>query len=117
GHVRHISVHCGGVVIVPRHVTDHAPMEIAPKGLPVLQWEKDQTEDAGLVKIDILGNRSLAVIRDALASLRASGEADIDPARWSPLHDARTQALIARGDTVGVFYVESPAMRQLLRKA
>ena len=40
-----------------------------PKGLPVIQWEKDQTEDAGLVKIDLLGNRSLAVIRDALAAI------------------------------------------------
>jgi error-prone DNA polymerase len=116
-HVRHLSVHCGGVVIVPDAVAHHAPVEIAPKGLPVLQWEKDQVEDAGLVKIDILGNRSLAVIRDCVATLGESGALRFDPAQWDPLHDPGAQALLVQGETVGVFYVESPAMRQLLRKA
>ncbi len=117
GHIRHLSVHCGGVVLTRDAITHYSAVEMAPKGLPILQWEKDQTEDAGLVKIDILGNRSLAVIRDALASLDAQGAARIDPLRWSPVHDAATQALIAGGQTLGVFYVESPAMRQLLQKA
>ena len=57
---------CGGVVIVPDDIRRYVPVEFTVKGLPVIQWEKDQTEEAGLVKIDLLGNRSLAVIRDAI---------------------------------------------------
>ena len=53
--------------------------------MPVIQWEKDQTEDAGLVKIDLLGNRSLAVIRDALAAIKQNTGRAIDYATWDPL--------------------------------
>ena len=69
GQLRHLAQHCGGLVIVPDDIRRYVPVEISAKGRPLIQWEKDQTEDAGLVKIDILGNRSLAVIRDALAAV------------------------------------------------
>ena len=68
-------MHPGGVVITPRPIDEYVPVERAPKGVPIIQWEKDAAEDAGLVKIDLLGNRSLAVIRDALANLRENGAA------------------------------------------
>ena len=116
GHPRHLSVHCGGVVIVPDAISDHVPVEPAAKGVGIIQWEKDATEDAGLVKMDLLGNRSLAVIRDALASVKAHYGVDIPWERFNPLEDRLAQDLIRRGDTVGVFYVESPAMRQLQQK-
>jgi error-prone DNA polymerase len=116
GYPRHLSVHCGGVVIVPDRIDRYVPVQEAPKGVRIIQWEKDQAEDAGLVKIDLLGNRSLAVIRDALAAVRENHGVEIDYARWDPTTDRATQELIARGDTVGVFYVESPAMRQLQKK-
>ncbi|MBN1567500.1 MAG: DNA polymerase III subunit alpha [Acidobacteria bacterium] len=116
GYPRHMSVHCGGVVIVPDRIDRYVPVEPAPKGVPIIQWEKDQAEDAGLIKIDLLGNRSLAVIRDALAAVRENYGKAIDYARWDPTTDARTQDLIRRGDTIGVFYVESPSMRQLQQK-
>ena len=54
-HFRHLSMHCGGVVIVPDEIRRYVPVEFTAKGLPVIQWEKDQTEEAGLVKIDLLG--------------------------------------------------------------
>ncbi|MDZ7373534.1 MAG: DNA polymerase III subunit alpha [candidate division KSB1 bacterium] len=113
---RHLSVHPGGVVIVPGKVEDYVPVEMAAKGVRIIQWEKDQAEDAGLVKIDLLGNRSLAVIRDALRAIEEHHGIRIDYAQWNPLEDRATQELIARGDTMGVFYVESPAMRLLQRK-
>jgi len=122
GHFRHLSLHCGGIVIVPDEIRRYVPVEIAAKALPVLkklpviQWEKDQTEEAGLVKIDILGNRSLAVIRDALAAIARNTGRQIDYAAWDPIADARTQELIRRGDTIGCFYIESPGTRLLLRK-
>jgi len=116
GYPRNLSVHCGGVVIVPDRLDRHVPVERAPKGVPIIQWEKDQAEDAGLVKIDLLGNRSLAVIRDALAAVRENCGVAFDYETWDPTTDAATQELMRRGDTVGVFYVESPAMRQLQQK-
>ena len=113
---RHLSVHCGGVVITPEPITDLVPVEQAPKGVPVIQWEKDQAEDFGLVKIDLLGNRSLAVVRDALELVERHGGPRLEYARFNPLEDPAAVDLLARGDSVGVFYVESPAMRQLQKK-
>ena len=115
-HFRHLSMHCGGVVIVPDEIRRYVPVEFTAKGLPVIQWEKDQTEEAGLVKIDLLGNRSLAVIRDALAAVASHTGREIDYVTWDPLNDRPTQDLIRRGDTIGCFYVESPATRLLLKK-
>jgi error-prone DNA polymerase len=116
GHFRHLSLHSGGVVIVPDEIRRYVPVEVSAKGLPVIQWEKDQTEDAGLVKIDILGNRSLAVIRDALAAIARNTGRQIDYRTWDPVPDEPTQELIRRGNTMGCFYIESPATRLLLRK-
>jgi error-prone DNA polymerase len=133
GFPRYLSVHCGGVVIAPDGLDRYVPLQPAKKvlhlsgaletgssGLPgdlhqvmVVQWEKDQAEEMGLVKMDILGNRSLAVIRDARAAVRENYGVEIDFHRINPLQDQATQDLLARGDTIGVFYVESPAMRQL----
>ena len=112
---RHLSVHSGGVVITPEPIDRYAPVETAEKGVPILTWEKDGVEAAGLVKIDLLGNRSLAVIRDALENLKQN-RISIGEGFRDPTADPDTQALIARGDTIGVFYVESPAMRQLQAK-
>ena len=117
GHPRNLSVHCGGVVITPTPIDSYVPMEPMPKGVNVIQWEKDQTEEAGLVKIDLLGNRSLAVIRDALASIAHNYHVEIDYERWNPLYDRETKRLFQNGDTIGVFYVESPAMRLLQKKS
>jgi error-prone DNA polymerase len=115
-HFRHLSVHCGGIVIVPDEIRRYVPVEIAAKGVPVIQWEKDQTEEAGLLKIDLLGNRSLAVIRDALEAIAHNTGRRIDYAAWDPLSDSATQELIRQGDTIGCFYIESPATRILLKK-
>ena len=116
GHFRNLGLHPGGVVLVPDEIRRYVPVEISASGLPVIQWEKDQAEDAGLVKIDLLGNRSLAVIRDALAAVQQHTGRAIDYATWDPLSDAATNELIRRGDTMGCFYVESPATRMLLKK-
>ena len=77
GVLRHLSVHCGGVIVTPERIDSYVPVEISAKGLPVIQWEKDQTEMAGLIKTDILGNRGLAVIRDVINSLRMEGRANL----------------------------------------
>lgn len=115
GMPRGLSMHCGGLVITPNPVSQYAPVEISNNGYPLLAWEKEGTEAAGLVKIDLLGNRSLAVIRDALENLKEQG-VYIDERTWHPSGDQKTIAALANGDSMGVFYIESPAMRQLQKK-
>jgi error-prone DNA polymerase len=104
------------VVIVPDDIRRYCPVEISANGAQVLQWEKDSVEDSGLVKIDILGNRSLAVIRDALALVERNHGLHIDRDGWDPINDPETARIFYRGDTFGVFYFESPATRQVLTK-
>ncbi|MBP6607920.1 MAG: DNA polymerase III subunit alpha, partial [Nitrospira sp.] len=116
GHFRHLGLHPGGVVLVPDEIRRYVPVETSASGWPVIQWEKDQAEDAGLVKIDLLGNRSLAVIRDALTAIQHNTGRLIDDALWDPISDPVTQEVIRLGNTMGCFYVESPATRLLLKK-
>ena len=113
---RNLSVHPGGVVITPKAIDTYAPVQTTARGLPVLQWDKDGVEDAGLVKIDLLGNRSLGVIRDALAGVCENG-AEIDENAWVPEEDPATRQMVAQGRTMGCFYIESPAMRLLQEKS
>jgi error-prone DNA polymerase len=122
---RHLSVHAGGVVITPTPLTDYVPVEPAAKTLtddpdlpvPVIQFEKDGTEDAGLVKIDLLGNRSLAVIRDAIDAVQGHTSHRIDYTSSAAGQDEGAKALFRTGKTMGVFYTESPASRLLCAKS
>lgn len=116
GCLRHLSVHCGGVVVTPGPIEDYAPVEWATKGVPVIQWEKDQTEMAGLVKIDLLGNRSLAVVRDALNAANKNYGKSYDYRTFNPIDDPKTREMMIAGNTMGVFYVESPGTRLYLQK-
>ncbi|MBN1648454.1 MAG: DNA polymerase III subunit alpha, partial [Spirochaetales bacterium] len=79
-------------------------------------WEKDAAEDAGLVKIDILGNRSLGVLRDSITMVNRINGNNISWEGFCPLDNRQTREQIEQGDTLGIFYVESPATRQLLKK-
>ncbi len=125
GTPRHLSLHPGGVVIVPGALTDYVPIEPAVKELtdapdllvPVIQFEKDGAEDAGLVKIDLLGNRSLAVIRDGIAAVAANTGRQLDYTSQEAGEDAATRELFRTGRTMGVFYTESPASRALCVKS
>lgn len=112
---RYIGTHPGGVVITPGPISAHTHVQPSPSGIPVLAWEKDGTERAGLIKIDLLGNRSLAVLRDCLTLVNA-GAAKPLPWDFDPFADGRARMLLESGDTMGIFYVESPATRRLLRK-
>ena len=113
-HFNHLSTHCGGVVVVPDDIRRYCPVEVSNKGLQVLQWEKDAVEDSGLVKIDILGNRSLAVIRDTMELVEQNHGVHLDYAGLDPLTDPKTVRIFYKGDTFGIFYFESPATRRLL---
>ena len=123
GVLRYLSVHPGGVIIVPDTIYKYVPVLKAPKGVQIVQWEKEQVEDSGLLKIDLLGNRSLAVVRDTIQQINlnygksASDSKYLDYHQIQPVDDVKTSQLLKNGKTMGVFYIESPAARQLLAKA
>ena len=123
GAFQHPSVHPGGMVIVPDEIQKYVPVMMAPKGVQIVEWEKDQVEDSGLLKIDLLGNRSLAVVRDTIRQINlnygktASQTAYLDYHKIQPIGDEKTEQLMKSGKTMGIFYIESPATRQLLAKA
>jgi DNA polymerase III alpha subunit len=109
---RHLGTHCGGVVITPEPICNYTHVQPSRLGYPVMAWDRDGAAAARLVKIDLLGNRSLSVLRDTLRT--AAG--GMLPGPEEVLRDPATGRMIGRGDTLGLFYVESPACRQLLRK-
>lgn len=74
-----IGTHPGGVIVTPGPIRAEAPVQMSAKGYPIVQWEKDGVEEMGLVKIDLLGNRSLAVIRDAVGCVRREGVGSMKP--------------------------------------
>ena len=116
GMPRNLGTHPGGVVITPGPITDYSHVQTSPLGWPVIAWEKDAAEEAGLVKIDLLGNRSLGVLRDSMEAVNRRYGTSLEWERFSPLQNRATRRMIGAGDTLGVFYVESPATRQLLKK-
>jgi error-prone DNA polymerase len=113
GFPRHLSVHLGGLVISRELLTDLVPLEWATKGVIVSQFDKDDIEELGLVKIDILGLRNLSAIEDALRLIRDNHGIDLDIDNV-PLDDEPTYELLRSTKTIGLFQVESPGMRGLL---
>lgn len=112
---RHISMHAGGMVVTPKALTHYLPLERAPKGLVITQYDKDSVEQMGLVKMDLLGHRTLSVIQDTVHDIRQHRDPDFDIEKIS-YTDSACARLLSAGDTVGCFQIESPAMRGLLRK-
>ncbi|MCL2006981.1 MAG: DNA polymerase III subunit alpha [Treponema sp.] len=110
---RGLGMHCGGIVVTPGPINRYVPVEKSLEGFPLIAWEKEGSEAAGFVKIDLLGNRSLAVIRDAIKNVN---DDELEGRLSRALDDKPTIEALARGDSMGVFYIESPAMRQLQRK-
>jgi error-prone DNA polymerase len=111
GRPHHLSVHPGGIVITPWPIEDYVPIQRAAKGVRITQFEKDAAEAAGLVKIDLLGNRALANVDEIVAR---SPMADALTSDIGFFEDADTLQSLQRGDALGVNQLESPAMRHLL---
>ncbi len=111
---RHLGVHCGGVIITPQPVSELAPLTRATKGVVIAQYDKRAAEAVGLVKIDLLSNRALSTVHEAVTILQRGGEA-VDIERQARGDDQASAALLQRGDSLGVFQSESPGMRQLLQ--
>jgi DNA polymerase-3 subunit alpha len=114
GLARHISTHAAGVVIADRPIVEYAPLCLNNQDV-ITQWPAKQLEDLGLLKMDYLGLRTLTILDRTLAFLRAAGREAPD-LETLPLDDAPTYALLNRGETLGVFQLESEGMRKLIRR-
>ncbi|MEG6509632.1 DNA polymerase III subunit alpha [Methyloligella sp. 2.7D] len=113
GLYRHASTHAAGVVIADRPLIDLVPLYRDPRAqLPATQFNMKWVENAGLVKFDFLGLKTLTVIQQAVNFIREKGE-EIDMLHV-PLDDKNTFEMLAHGETVGVFQVESLGMRRAL---
>jgi DNA polymerase-3 subunit alpha len=114
GLARHISTHAAGVVIADRPIVEYVPL-CTNKQDVVTQWPAKQLEDLGLLKMDYLGLRTLTILALAQRLIERSGGTAPDLDRL-PLEDKPTFALLNRGETLGVFQLESEGMRKLLAR-
>lgn len=117
------GIHAGGVVITEKPVTHYTALHRPPKGFPVTQISMLECEDLGLHKFDLLSQRGLGHIRDAVDLVNGGCSVDPPGRPAVDIHDIQRfktdqaiKELIRKGDTIGCFYVESPAMRMLLKK-
>ncbi|MGE4298441.1 MAG: DNA polymerase III subunit alpha [Desulfovibrionaceae bacterium] len=116
---RHASTHAAGVVIGDKPLTEDLPLYRGKKDEIVTQFDMKMVEEVGLIKFDFLGLRTMTLVEDTLEIIRRQGVHD--PAKVAPdldslsLDDAATYEMYARGDTDGIFQVESSGMRKYLR--
>jgi DNA polymerase-3 subunit alpha len=115
GTPRHTSTHAAGVVIAPGDLTDHVPLERGAEGIPLTQYPMEALEAIGLLKVDFLGLRNLTVIEQAVATIREQEGGHLDFSQME-MDDSATYQLLSRGETAGVFQMESAGMRKVLRE-
>ncbi|UCE82802.1 MAG: DNA polymerase III subunit alpha, partial [Deltaproteobacteria bacterium] len=113
GLTRHASTHAAGVVISDRPIVEYMPLYKGSKGEVVTQFPMKYVEKAGLIKFDFLGLRNLTVIDNAVKLIQKDYGIELKMRDLS-LDDSDTYALLCRGDTTGVFQLESPGMRDLV---
>ncbi len=114
GTIRSHGVHAAGVVIAPDKLVNFVPLEMSQKGVVATQYPMGPVEDLGLLKMDFLGLSNLTIINNALRIIRKVHDVDIDLSSL-PLDDEETYKLFQRGDTTGVFQLESAGMKRYLR--
>ena len=115
GSVRNTGIHACGVIITPSDITDFVPVATAKDSdLYVTQFDNSVVEDAGLLKMDFLGLKTLTLIKDTVKIVKAKHNVLLDPDNF-PLDDEKTYELFQRGDTVGIFQYESAGMQKHLR--
>jgi DNA polymerase-3 subunit alpha len=114
GTIRSHGVHAAGVVIAPEDIVYYTPLEMAQKGVVATQYSMGPIEELGLLKMDFLGLSNLTIIKNALRVIKRVYDEDID-LNTLPLDDAETFKLFQRGDTTGVFQLESAGMKRYLK--
>lgn len=115
GTIRSHGVHAAGVVIAPDEIVKYTPLEMAQKGVVSTQYSMNPVEELGLLKMDFLGLSNLTIIKNSLRIIKKVYGNDIDIAEI-PMEDAKTFELFGRGDTTGVFQLESAGMKRYIKQ-
>jgi DNA polymerase-3 subunit alpha len=117
GMPHHLSIHASGIVISEEPIFSYTATFMPPKGYPTTQFSMIEAEDIGLAKFDILSQRGLAKIKDAVDIIQSNQGIEIDIHDFPKFKsDERVKRLLSEGKCIGCFYIESPAMRMLLTK-
>ncbi len=116
---RHVAMHPCGVLLSDATLLDRTPVEASFAGFPMSQFDKDDVEDLGLLKLDVLGIRMQSAMAHAVAEIaRVDGEhVDLDDEAQVAHDDPDTYALISSARTLGIFQIESPGQRELVGKS
>ena len=115
GSLRNTGIHACGVIITPDDIKNFVPIAIAKDSdLYVTQFDNAVVEQAGLLKMDFLGLKTLTLIKDTVKIVKAKYGVELDPDNF-PIDDEKTFALFQRGETVGIFQYESPGMQKHLK--
>lgn len=115
GLVRHASTHAAGLVVSDKPMQEYLPLYTGKRGELVTQFDGPMTEKTGLVKFDFLGLKTMTLIQDTLENIAAQGK-EVPDLETLPLTDKKVYELYAKGETDGIFQVESNGMRQYLRQ-
>ncbi len=113
----YLSIHAGGVLVTERPVTYHTALQMMPKGFPITHFDMYHAEDLGFHKYDVLSQRGLGHIKDAVSLVRLNQGKAIDIHHVAAIkEDPKVKQQLYSGHCIGCFYIESPAMRGLLTK-
>ncbi|MES2448424.1 MAG: DNA polymerase III subunit alpha [Bacteroidota bacterium] len=111
------SIHAGGILISEEPITYYTALDLPPKGMPTVQWDMYEAELIGLDKYDILSQRGIGHIKEAVRLVRKNKKERVDIHDFKSFrYDPKLNAQLSAGTPIGCFYIESPAMRQLLKK-
>ena len=111
------TIHAGGILISDAPITNYTALDMPPKGLPATQWDMYTAEAIGFEKFDVLSQRGIGHIRECIDIVHDNHGEKIDMHRVEAFkHDEQVKELLRKGETTGCFYIESPAMRGLLKK-
>jgi DNA polymerase-3 subunit alpha len=111
------TIHAGGMLVTDEPITYYAALDLPPKGFPTTQWDMYIAEEMGFEKLDILSQRGIGHIREAVEIIVENGGKEIDVHQVERFFsDEKVKQQLKNGETIGCFYIESPAMRGLLKK-
>ncbi len=111
------TIHAGGMLVTDEPITYYAALDMPPKGFPTTQWDMYIAEEMGFEKLDILSQRGIGHIREAVEIIVENGGKEIDVHQVDKFFtDEKVKQQLKNGETIGCFYIESPAMRGLLKK-
>ncbi|MBS0000554.1 MAG: DNA polymerase III subunit alpha [Cyclobacteriaceae bacterium] len=114
---RNLSIHAGGILITEKPITAYTALDLPPKGFPITHFDMISAEDLGANKFDILSQRGLGHIKEAVELIKKNKGIDVDIHRFREIkEDKKVNRLLQEGRAMGCFYIESPAMRMLLGK-